>query len=363
MISLSNNQHRQPGRTSRATHSAFVALIVSMFGWLGSVQGAVDIPSGLPPSPLFGALSYAQQMLRFEEFGLRPMPTPGAAQEVVFEAPGTCDGRPNASNMDDLLIAPLWPDPTPAANTTLDNPWATMINACIPGAAPTGGVIEGRAPGVNFAHQRWDEFKPVVYFTSAQGAARTSTGIRDTEQSHQYTLGEFGVGGLYHNVTGGGSSGTAAGINIRFHPSMPIQNPKTLWTFGDGTLPPKLLRARYGQPILFRHYNALPIDVAANNGFGEHTITTHEHNGHNPGESDGFAGAFFFPGQFYDYRWPMALAGTDTINANASDPRAATPCTPGETLLITDPLRIRRYPSSVIRSPTRSRSRATGARP
>ena len=35
-------------------------------------------------------------------------------------------------------------------------------------------------------------------------------------------------------------------------------------------------------PVLFRHYNALPIDPAANFGFGLHTITTHEHNGHNP---------------------------------------------------------------------------------
>jgi hypothetical protein len=315
-----------------------------VFSLAGPAAAAVDIPSGLPPSPLFGALSFQQQMLRFEEFGLRPMPAPGGAETAPFKAPSNCDGRPNVSDMDQLLDAPLWPDPTVEANTTLDNPWATMINTCIPGAAPTNGVIEGRAPGVNFSHQRWDEFKPVVYFTSAMGGARTSTGIRDDEQSHGYLLGEFAPGGLYHNVTGGGGSdGTAAGINIRFHPSMPIQDPKTLWTFGDGTLPPKLLRARYGQPILFRHYNALPIDVTANAGpgslpFGEHTITTHEHNGHNPGEVDGFAGAFFFPGEFYDYRWPMTLAGTDSINSNASDPRASTPCTPGETLQITDPI-------------------------
>ena len=90
-----------------------------------------------------------------------------------------------------------------------------------------------------------------------------------------------------------------------------MQQPNSVWTF-DGTMPPKLLMARYGEPILFRHYNALPIDAAANNGFGAHTITTHEHNGHNPAESDGFAAAFFFPGQFYDYHWPMVLAGHDS---------------------------------------------------
>ena len=102
-----------------------------------------------------------------------------------------------------------------------------------------------------------------------------------------------------------------------------------MWTF-DGTIPAKLLMARYGETILFRHHNALPIELAANNGFGTHTITTHEHNGHNPAESDGFAGAFFYPGQFYDYRWPMVLAGHDSINTGATDKRAALPCSPGE---------------------------------
>jgi FtsP/CotA-like multicopper oxidase with cupredoxin domain len=85
-----------------------------------------------------------------------------------------------------------------------------------------------------------------------------------------------------------------------------------------------------------RHYNALPIDPAANRGFGLHTISTHEHNGHNPAESDGFANAFFFPGQFYDYRWPLQLAGYDSINTTATVARAAFPCAPGETLWVND---------------------------
>ena len=105
---------------------------------------------------------------------------------------------------------------------------------------------------------------------------------------------------------------------------MPVQGHDTLWTF-DGTFPPKLLKVRYGEPVLMRHYNALPIDVAANRGFGVHTITTHEHNGHSPAESDGYANAFFFPGQFYDYRWPIPLAGHDSINVHAKDRRAGAP--------------------------------------
>jgi FtsP/CotA-like multicopper oxidase with cupredoxin domain len=132
---------------------------------------------------------------------------------------------------------------------------------------------------------------------------------------------------------------------------MPLQDPNTVWTF-DGTLPPKLLQARYGEPTLMRSYNTLPIDEAADhpdvldptmisNGFGKHTISTHEHNGHSPGESDGFAGGFYFPGQFSDYRWPMQLAGfsnnnnaAGAINFDASDPRAAIPCEAGETISV-----------------------------
>lgn len=110
---------------------------------------------------------------------------------------------------------------------------------------------------------------------------------------------------------------------------MPEQDPKALWTF-DGTFPPKLLMARYGEPILMRHYNALPVDVAANRGFGVHTLSTHEHNGHNPAESDGYTNSFFFPGQFYDYRWPMALAGHDSINTDARDWRAGYPLGPDD---------------------------------
>jgi FtsP/CotA-like multicopper oxidase with cupredoxin domain len=78
----------------------------------------------------------------------------------------------------------------------------------------------------------------------------------------------------------------------------------------------------------------LPIDNAANAGFGRHTITTHQHNGHNPAESDGYPGAFFFPGQFYDYVWPLILAGHDSINIGATDPRAATPDGNGGTIRI-----------------------------
>ncbi len=347
------SQRHGPHGLRVAFNTLAVAIAVNLAG-PNMVSAAVDIPSDLPPSPLTfpfdtngngvieagetaTATSFSQKMLRFEEFGVRPMPAPGALSGILSPPPTTCFDRPDPALVDILLEAPLWPDPTKEANITLDNPWATKIDECIPGAVPNLGVIEGRPDGVSFSHQRWDEFKPVEYFSTAQGGARASTGIRDNEQSHGYINGEFSFSnGLYHDTTGGGTNGTTAGIDIRFHPFMPIQDSNTLWTFGDGTLPPKLLRVRYAQPILMRHYNALPIAASANNGFGEHTITTHEHNGHNPGEVDGFAGAYFFPGEFYDYRWPMVLAGYDSINTNALDPRASTPCSPGEKMMISD---------------------------
>jgi FtsP/CotA-like multicopper oxidase with cupredoxin domain len=110
----------------------------------------------------------------------------------------------------------------------------------------------------------------------------------------------------------------------RLHPNFPDQGPLTLWTV-NGTLPPKLLQVRYGEPVLFRDHNRLPPDRTQNGGFGRNETTTHEHNGHHGAENDGFTGAYFFPGEFYDYHWPIVLAGLDTINTDASDPRAGSP--------------------------------------
>ena len=143
----------------------------------------------------------------------------------------------------------------------------------------------GRPPGPFWAHQRWDEFFPKVFIEVDQAPLKRG---------------------------------------LRFHPALPEIQADRVWTF-DGVLPPPLILARYGEPILFRHHNRLPNDVADNGGFGRHTISTHYHNGHTPAESDGFFGAFFYPGQFYDYRWPLALAGHDTVNVDATDPRAGAP--------------------------------------
>ena len=276
-----------------------------------------DIPTGMAPSPLFGATPFSQKMLPFEEFGQHDMPAADCPTCVRLPTAADCQSSLPGAALDTFLAQPLSPLPLEAANANEANPWEKTVGQCI-GRTLTGSAIEGRPPGIWFSHQRWNEFRPQEYVQTAMAAARVNGGLRDSMQRHGYRTGEFGPGGLYHH------GGTMKGVEVRLHPLMPVQQGNSVWTF-DGSLPPKLLTARYGKPVLFRHHNALPIDEAANGGFGHHTLSTHHHNGHNPGESDGFTGAYFFPGQFYDYRWPMILAGHDSINTRATDPRAGAP--------------------------------------
>lgn len=312
-----------------------------------------DVPTGGPPSPLFGAGDFEQQMLRFEEFGtdrlanapalLTPFPSPTTGPAPEQDPLDVAASGPSGAAIESFLGDPgITPFPTQFANDLDANPWRLDIEAYL-GRLLDTPPAEGRPPGKGWAHQRWNEFFPEVFYTTVVAGARQNGGSRDDRQLHGYTAGEFGPGGLYHRVydpddnpsNGNEIVGTTAGIPVRFHPNLPVQNHKAVWTF-DGTFPPKLLMGRYGEAILMRQYNALPIDVAANRGFGVHTLSTHEHNGHNPAESDGFTNAFYFPGQFWDYRWPMQLAGYDTVNTTAGDPRAAFPCAPGETLFVHD---------------------------
>jgi FtsP/CotA-like multicopper oxidase with cupredoxin domain len=298
-----------------------------------------NYPTNGYPSPMFGALPFTQKMMLFEEFGPEkldanvaagtepfPLPKAGAGPE---QDPVVSRSNPAGSELDAFLRqAGISPFPTREANISVQNPWKPEIEQFL-GRFLTNPPAEGRPAGEGWAHQRWNEFYPQMFYKTVQAPSRVNGGLRDTKQMHQWKFGEFGPGGLYYSANGN------KGIAVQIHPNMPVQDNHAVWTF-DGTLPPKLLMARYGQPMLMRHYNALPIDPAANRGFGLHTITTHEHNGHNPAESDGFANAFFFPGQFYDYRWPLQLAGYDTINTSATDPKASFPCADGETLWVND---------------------------
>ncbi|MBI6895790.1 multicopper oxidase domain-containing protein [Pseudomonas putida] len=312
-----------------------------------ALQTSRKYPTNGKPSPLFGAEPFTQQLLLFEEFGpekLDPATPPYAMTfppPVIGAAPAqdpdyAARSSPNGNALEAFLTQPgLTPFPSQYANVLDRNPWKAQIEMFL-NRSGVGSPAEGRPPGKGWSHQRWNEFYPQAAFKTAQAGARINQGLRDRKQLHNYAKGEFAPGGLYYQTSDIPTTlGTTKGIDTRFHPKMPLQGHKALWTF-DGTFPVKLLMVRYGQPVLMRHYNALPIDPSANHGFGLHTLSTHEHNGHSPAESDGFANAYFFPGQYYDYRWPIQLAGYDTINTRAQDPRAAFPCAPGETLYVND---------------------------
>ena len=233
-----------------------------------STNSIPGIPTGLPASPLFGVLPFTQPMPRFD---ILPR---------------------NA-------VSTLIPAPTAQANTTQQP---------MPAALGGGqGPIEGRPPGPIWAHQSFTTLPP-------QLAVEIST--EGAKVNNVYNPG------VASNLNSG--IDPTQPFHPRFHPNLPDQGSLALWTF-NGTLPPKLMIGRYGEPILMRHHNKLPADVTQNGGFGRHTITTHEHNGHHGAENDGFTGAFFFPTQFYDYHYPIVLAGRNAINTAATDPRAGSP--------------------------------------
>jgi manganese oxidase len=238
---------------------------------------ADSIPTGAPPSPLFGVQPFTQPMPRFDV--LPRNPEPGF----------------------------LNPAPTAQSNQTQQ-----LLNTALEGVRPGDtGPIEGRPPGPIWAHQDFNLFPPRIAVQVTQEGARTNTTYDP---------------GVPSSLNSGINAATP--IPLKFHPAWPTQDPLKVWTF-NGTIPPKLMIGRYGEHILFRHHNRLPFARTQNGGFGIHTISTHEHNGHHGAENDGFTGAYFFPGQFYDYHYPIVLAGLKTINTAATDPRAGSPADNG----------------------------------
>jgi manganese oxidase len=231
-------------------------------------NGSAAIPTGAPRSPRFGCTPFSQPMPRFD---------------VIPRNSASC----------------LNPVPTAEANVALQ-----PVDPRLGGGL---GPIEGRPPGPIWAHQLFDKFPPQISIEMTQTGACTNFIYRPEV-----------VPALNCGIN------PSIGLPLRFHPLWPNQNSSAMWTF-NGTIPPKLVQARYGEPILFRHHNGLTAAVTDNGGFGRHTITTHEHNGHHGAENDGFTGAFFFPNQFYDYHWPIVLAGHFTINTGATDRRASAP--------------------------------------
>ena len=234
---------------------------------------ADSVPTGLPPSHIpAGMTKFSQPMPRFDVLPRNP-------------------------------VATLNPPPTAESNQTQQ-----PVDPALGGGM---GPIEGRPPGAIWAHQEFARFPPQLAVDVTMEGAKVNTTYNP------------GVAPQFNS-----NINPATPFPPRFHPLLRDQGPLALWTF-NGTLPPKLIIGRYAQPLLVREHNKLPVDKNANGGFGLHSISTHEHNGHHGAENDGFTGAYFWPNQFYDYHWPIVLAGWRSINPGATDPQAATPTDTG----------------------------------
>ena len=225
-----------------------------------------QVPTGTPPSPLFGAKKFTRVMPR---------------QQLQTPIPLTRQGNGDAA----WQTAQAGIEP-PAKNFSYHTDYDTFGGARYRNPVTGVGPMEGRPPGPYFAHQRWDEFHPKVGYLMSIGQCEQGA---------------------------------------KFCDEMPDLNPNAMWSFGartpglvgsrdgrrTGHGTPCMFKARYGEPVVTRIYNDLPVDRAANGGFGRNEVSIHFHNAHNGAESDGACNAYHFPGTFYDYHWSVALARRD----------------------------------------------------
>jgi manganese oxidase len=272
--------------------------------------GGSGVPTGLPASPTFGIAPFSSPMYRMDILPQYYVPGSEAAKYPVASIP--------------QLAKALSPTPTAEANTTQQPVNPLLVN----GTKGLTGPIEGRPPGSIWAHQKFSEFVPQIQIEiNTQNAMTNSQGFAPAATTANPNNGQT-IQGYHPGVASNFNNGInqSSPVPAAFNPNFPVQTNNSMWLF-EGTLPPKLMISRYGFPALMREYNNLPFSPTQNgvNNFGKHTITTHEHNGHHGSENDGFTGAFFFPGQFYDYHYPWTLAGWTSINTGAKVPQAGGP--------------------------------------
>src|SRR5215468_1846389 len=226
------------------------------------------IPTGTPRSPLFNAKKFTQPMPRLALQTPIPLTQSGTGLNAVANFPANLN-EPAAKRLSyhtDFNNA--------GGNGNPNNPFRNPVTR--------RGPMEGRPPGEVFAHQRWNEFFPKVGYV--------------------FSLSQAAPG---QNFFGAGNG------------SAPFLAPNASWTYAtghapfdtpSGMMPPPLIKGRYGEPIITRIYNNLPVDRTQNGGFGRNEHQLHFHNAHNGAESDGAANVHHFPGTFYDYRWSTTLA-------------------------------------------------------
>jgi hypothetical protein len=146
-----------------------------------SVFANSDIPTGLPPSPLFGVQAFTQPMPRFDLFPRIP-------------------------------VSSLSPAPTAEANTTQQ-----AVHAALGGGT---GPIEGRPPGPIWAHQQFGLLPPAIAVDGSVEGAK----INNVYNPGVPSLQNSGIN-------------AANPFRPRFHPGLPDQNLDKFWTY-NGTFPP-----------------------------------------------------------------------------------------------------------------------------
>ena len=268
------------------TTAGLLAMKNGLNPFANSAFAGDDVPTGTPPSPLFGVKKFTQPMPRLNLQTPVPFIDRTVGSETECEWTGAykrvgSNGERNVRRQSYHTDYSYWRDQgTPNHLNEFVNP--------VTGRGP----YEGRPPGEYYAFQRWEEYTAQVGYV--------------------LSLGQVGDG-------------------IGFHPDLPYQDKNSVWSLNSGglhtrgTLPPPLLKVRYGEPICMRVYNSLDPDRAQNNGFGRNETQIHFHNAHNGAESDGATNAFHFPGTFYDYHYSTTLARRDLINTDATEARASGP--------------------------------------
>ncbi|ADD45958.1 multicopper oxidase family protein [Stackebrandtia nassauensis] len=79
---------------------------------------------------------------------------------------------------------------------------------------------------------------------------------------------------------------------------------KVTWTWGiEGSRPGPTIHARYGEPILMRRFNNLPMLGTGKVEFAMPSTTRHTHNGHNESASDGNPDDWADTGDFWDHHF------------------------------------------------------------
>ncbi|HKV35727.1 MAG TPA: hypothetical protein VJP89_15425, partial [Pyrinomonadaceae bacterium] len=140
-----------------------------------SAFASSNIPTGLSPSPLFGAQAFSQPMPRFDLFPRIP-------------------------------VGSLTPAPTAQANTTQQ-----PVDPALGGGT---GPIEGRPPGPIWAHQQFGLLPPAIAVEGSVEGAK----INNTYNPGVPSLQNSGINPVN-------------AVHPRFHPNMPDQAIEKFWTY------------------------------------------------------------------------------------------------------------------------------------